>query len=112
MLLLLLLCYSVFRFLPYVICFLCVRNNDTPIIYLTFICPSIANIIPNYYQQDATFLNLFISTDALHVSGGSSAHHQEHIIARTASGIVNCNDRVKRVASEYDLKIKTCMANL
>ena len=26
-----------------------------------------------------TFLDLFISTDALHVSGGSSAHHQEHI---------------------------------
>jgi hypothetical protein len=23
------------------------------------------------------FLNLFIFTDALHVSGGSSAHHQE-----------------------------------
>jgi hypothetical protein len=25
------------------------------------------------------FLNLFIFTDALHISGGSSAHHQEHI---------------------------------
>jgi len=25
------------------------------------------------------FLNLFIFTDALHVSGGSCAHHQEHI---------------------------------
>jgi len=30
------------------------------------------------------FLILFISTDALHVSGGSSAHHQEHITVRTA----------------------------
>jgi hypothetical protein len=30
------------------------------------------NIIPNYRQQDATFLDLFMSTDALHVSGGSS----------------------------------------
>jgi hypothetical protein len=49
----------------------------------------IVNIIPNYNQQDATFLNLFISTDALHVSGGSSAHHQEHITVHTASGIVN-----------------------
>ena len=29
-------------------------------------------------QQDATFLDFFISTDALHVSGGSSTHHQEH----------------------------------
>jgi len=33
------------------------------------------NIITNYSQQDATFLE-FISTDAVHVSGGSSAHHQ------------------------------------
>ena len=48
-----------------------------------------AYIILNYNQQDATFLDLFISTDALHVSGGSSAHHQEHITVCTASGIVN-----------------------
>jgi hypothetical protein len=47
------------------------------------------NIITNYTQQDATFLNFFIFTDALHVSGGSSAHHQEHITAYTASGIDN-----------------------
>jgi hypothetical protein len=47
------------------------------------------NVIPNYSQQDATFLDLFIFTDALHVSGGSSAHHQEHITVHTASGIVN-----------------------
>jgi len=47
------------------------------------------NIIPNYSQQDATFLDLFICTDALHVSGGSSAHHQEHTTCHTASGIVN-----------------------
>jgi len=46
------------------------------------------NIITNYSQQDATFLE-FISTDALNVSGGSSAHHQEHITLHTASGIVN-----------------------
>jgi hypothetical protein len=47
------------------------------------------NIIPNYCQQDATFLDLFISTDALHVSGGFSAHHQEYTTVHTASGIVN-----------------------
>ena len=35
------------------------------------------------------FLDLFISTDALHVSGGSSAHHQEHITVHTDSGTVN-----------------------
>jgi len=46
------------------------------------------NIIPNYSQQDATFLGFFIFTDALHVSGGFSAHHQEHITVHTASGIV------------------------
>jgi len=56
---------------------------------LIFICPCIVNIIPNYNQQDATFLELLISTHALHVSGGSSAHHQEHINVHTASGIVN-----------------------
>ena len=56
---------------------------------LTFTCPCITNIIPNYNQQDATFLDLFISTDALQVSGDSSAHHQEHITVHTASGIVN-----------------------
>jgi len=33
----------------------------------TFMCPCIANIISNNYQQDASFLNLFISTDAPHV---------------------------------------------
>jgi hypothetical protein len=58
-------------------------------ISLTFICPCIINIIPNYYQQDATFLDLFISIDALYVSGGSSAHNQEHTTVHTASGIVN-----------------------
>ena len=43
------------------------------------------NIIPNYSQQDAAFfLDLFISADAVHVSGGSSARHQEHITLRTA----------------------------
>jgi hypothetical protein len=46
-----------------------------------------------YFQITANkmqrFLNSFIFTDALHVSGGSSAHRQEHITVHTASGIVN-----------------------
>jgi hypothetical protein len=46
------------------------------------------NIITNYIQQDATFLE-FISTGAVYVSGCSSTHHQEHITIHTASGIVN-----------------------
>jgi hypothetical protein len=47
------------------------------------------NIITNYSQQDAMFLDLFIFTDAVHVSGGFSAHHQEHVRVHTASGIIN-----------------------
>jgi hypothetical protein len=46
------------------------------------------NIITNYTQEAATFLNLFTFTDALHVSGGFSAHHQEHITVHTVLGIV------------------------
>jgi len=46
------------------------------------------NIIPNYSQQGELFY-LFIFRDAVHVSGGSSAHHQEHTTVHTASGIVN-----------------------
>jgi len=34
------------------------------------------------------FLNLSIFTDVLHVSGGSSAHHQQHITVHKTSGIV------------------------
>ena len=40
-------------------------------------------------MQHFFFIYLFISTDVLHVSGGSSAHHQEYIPVHTASGIVN-----------------------
>ena len=70
-------------------CLFLVRQNiQLAMLFLIFICPYIANIIPNYNQQDATFLNLFIPTDALHVSGGTSAHHQEHLTVHTASGIV------------------------
>ena len=40
-------------------------------------------------QPTRCSVSLFIFTDALHVSGGSSAHHQEHITVHTASGIVS-----------------------
>jgi hypothetical protein len=46
------------------------------------------NIIQIYSQQDAMFLDLFISKHAVHVSGGSSTHHQEHTTVQTATGIV------------------------
>jgi hypothetical protein len=48
------------------------------------------NIIPSYSPQDATFLDLFISKDTLHVSGDFSAHHQEHTTVQRTSGIVRC----------------------
>jgi hypothetical protein len=48
--------------------------------------PIIVIQIQNYSQQDAMFLDLPIFTEALHVSGGSSPHHQEHITVHTASG--------------------------
>jgi hypothetical protein len=48
-----------------------------------------SSIIPSYSQQDETFLDSFISKDALHVSGGFSAHHQELTTVQTSSGIVN-----------------------
>jgi hypothetical protein len=47
------------------------------------------NINTNYSQQDANFLDLFIFTGALHVSGGTTDHYQEHITVRTVSDIVN-----------------------
>jgi hypothetical protein len=48
-----------------------------------------SSLIPSYSQQDATFLDIIISKDGLHVSDGSYAHHQEHTTVHTASGIVN-----------------------
>jgi len=36
------------------------------------------NNIPIYIQQDATLYSLFYLETALHVSGGTSTHHQEH----------------------------------
>ena len=35
------------------------------------------NHIPIYIQQDATLYRLFYLETALHVSGGTSIHHQE-----------------------------------
>jgi hypothetical protein len=68
-------------------------------------CIILLCIIPNYNQKYPTFLELFIYTNALHVSGCSSAHHQEHITVHTASGIVNCNDKAKWIASKFVYKI-------
>jgi hypothetical protein len=50
-----------------------------------FVCLCIASISLKYNQQDATFLDLFIS---INVSGCSSNHRQEHKTVHTATGIV------------------------
>jgi len=49
------------------------------------------------------FLNSFIFTDALHVSGGFSAHHQEHITVHTASGIVKPTLLLAATVEEMEL---------
>jgi len=36
-------------------------------LFLTFTCPCIANVFPDYNKQDAMFLDIFISTDALKI---------------------------------------------
>ena len=57
--------------------------------HLTFTCPCIASISLKYNQQDATFSRSVYFHKLLYlVSGGSSAHHQEHKNVHTASGIV------------------------
>ena len=40
-----------------------------------------------YIQQDAALHSLFYLETALHVSGGTTTHHQERIQLSTASGI-------------------------
>jgi hypothetical protein len=68
------------------------RWTDTPFLNFASVCirnTFFLHLIPNYSQQDATFLDLFIFTDAVHVSGGSSTHHQEHKTVHTVSDIVN-----------------------
>jgi len=44
-----------------------------------------------YNEQDATFLNLFISVRRSTYSDGFSIHHQELKTAHTASGICQTN---------------------
>jgi len=39
------------------------------------VCRRKGKSFPKYSQQNATFLDLSIFTEALHVSGGSSFHH-------------------------------------
>jgi hypothetical protein len=53
-----------------------------------FICPCIVIRLQITANKMQSLLNLFIFTDALHNSGGASAHHQEYKTVYIASGIV------------------------
>ena len=67
----------------------CLANWHNPVLIsdkFDFHMSVYRNITSIYSQREATFLDLFI---AVHVSGGSSSHHQGHITVHTASGIVN-----------------------
>jgi hypothetical protein len=76
-----------------------------------FVANKICTIIPNYNQKMHRFLNLFIFTDDLHISCGSSAHHQEHKTVHTASGIVTVVIELNRLLINLYTKSqgKTCI---
>ena len=67
------------------ICIVCLilQNSESSLISMS--------LFISYNQQDATFLDLFIPTDALLVSGGSSAHHQEHKTAQYSLQVLSTN---------------------
>ena len=50
---------------------------DNTALRLTFMGPCVGNNILIYIQQDATLHSLLYLETALHVSGGTSTHHQE-----------------------------------
>jgi len=47
------------------------------LLYLTFMCLCIIIIILIYIQRDATLNSLLYLETAVHVSGGTTTHHQE-----------------------------------
>ena len=74
--------FTKFAFLP--------RKLPTSVSHnLKFMCPCIANIFFKCNQQNATLHSLFISVNALQVSRGSSAYHQELKTVYTASGTLS-----------------------
>jgi len=61
-------------------------------VYLTFMCPCIANIFSEYNQQEATFLNLFIPVRR-------STYFRRFF--RPSSGAQNCTYRVRYLSDQY-----------
>jgi len=76
--------YSLLFYVSVLLCFFCLFGIYKFDIHMSVHCN--IKITANKMQL---FLNLSIFTGAVHVSGGSSAHHQEHITVHTSSGIVN-----------------------
>jgi hypothetical protein len=51
------------------------------------VCVCFTDILPRIANKIQRCTILFIVVSALHVSGGFSAHHQEHKTVQTASGM-------------------------
>ena len=62
------------------------QSNSPAFFFFAFMGPCIVNVF-KHNQQDATLHNGIYYYNAVHVSGGSSAHHQELKTVYTASGI-------------------------
>jgi hypothetical protein len=83
------------------------RDENEGIFYSNVYGSVHRNYILIYIQQDATLRSLFYLKTALHVSGGTSTHHQERKQLSTASGIchtVTATCRYRgRVGTQFQL---------
>jgi len=74
-------------------CILCLTSRNAQILCVQIKCVHYSiKIILFYLLITTNKLQLFLIIyfwKALHISGGSSAHHQEHITVHSASGIVS-----------------------
>ena len=55
------------------------ESTDTKVFRVIIKKDKLLSVIPIYIQQDATLHSLFYLETALHVSGGTSTHHQERL---------------------------------
>jgi len=67
----------------------------------TFTGPCLVNVF-KYNQQDATLHNTIYYYNALHASGGFSAHHQELKTVYTTSGICRAFSAFTAVVGELE----------
>jgi len=64
--------------------------NTNYVVRFIYKCPCIVIQFQVTANKMQLFLNLFVFTGALHVSGGSSAHHQEHITVHSVGHRTPC----------------------